>query len=99
MICIILKENKDTVSILGKKYNEKYLCPDNEQEFPLLSEVAPFDIDVFGHDQMEELIRDLKHLITKIPSEHHDHVMDIIKLAKECRQDSNKVLMFNPFLH
>ena len=81
-----------------KNGNESFLWQDDEQEYPILSEVTTIDIETFFPGDMEDLIQELlkvkKHLNDK--SELH-HIEEIISLCKICKKRNEGQIVFNPF--
>lgn len=84
---------------IGVKGNESYLCQDDKQRYPLLSELFVADYEIFSNLDMSNLIEEL----TKLSHSLHNiddirHINDIISLAYECASHDDMSLCFNPFI-
>jgi hypothetical protein len=76
--------------------NERFLVR-NESHFELLSLVDVCSYNCFAPGDMDKLIAELETIRDCVSADDADHLSDIIRLAKLCRDGSDVVLTFTPF--
>lgn len=71
----------------------------DEDEYPILSEITAFDIEVFFAEDMNNLIGELIKLQKSLIEESDIEYMDeIIALCRKCQKSNAGEIKFNPFL-
>lgn len=83
-----------------KKYGgDSLLCRDEEDIYPILSEITTFDIERFLPEDMDDLIHDLRKLKQNLNKKNDiSYINDIIKLCEKCRDSNDGYIIFNPFV-
>ena len=97
----LIGDKKDGIKYCSeviKKGNESFLWQDDENRYPMLSEVTTFDIETFFPEEMHDLIQELISVrkSLKDKSEIH-HIEEIISLCKICQERNEGQITFNPF--
>lgn len=74
------------------------LCRDEEDVYPILSEITTFDIERFYPNEMKDLINELLKLKRTLTREFElDYVEDIINICQKCQKRNKGEVVFNPF--
>jgi hypothetical protein len=94
-----IEENKKfLISKSWEHNNYSYLCQENEDDFPLLSQICPCYPLEYGKIDMAQLINELgKVKITVETNDELVHIEQIILMCLECCKNKNSVIIFNPF--
>jgi hypothetical protein len=97
MFTIILESSDfERLAALAKRGNA-YLMRD-EAAFPLLGDLSDSSYDVFGLEEMPELIVELRRVRDELQApEDVAHADDIIALAERCAREPGTRLVFTPF--
>ena len=99
MITIILEDQADTIlARTSQAGNDSYLSWDRDDpKFKLLSQIDNYSYTCFAHNEMPELIHELKQLQSTLSSKASEHISEIISLANRCLTERNTTLTFTPF--
>jgi hypothetical protein len=98
MFTIVLKSpTNERLVAISRPGNDAYLIRD-EIAFPLLGDLDDYSYDVFGSDDMPELIAELRRVKDELQApEDVAHVDDIMALAERCAREPGTRLLFTPF--
>ena len=81
-----------------KNGNESFLWQDDEEKYPMLSEVTTFDIETFFPEEMKELVQELTAVKKTLKDKLEIlHIEEIISLCKKCQDKNEGQIVFNPF--
>lgn len=81
-----------------KNGNESFLWQDDEDKYPILSEVTTFDIETFFPEEMNDLIQELINVKKELKDEENvNHINKIIGLCQKCQERNEGQIVFNPF--
>lgn len=83
-----------------KKYGgDSILCRDEEEIYPILSEITTFDIETFFPEDINYLVEDLNKLKNNLKVEsERNYVDEIIELCEKCLNNNQGHIIFNPFV-
>ena len=74
------------------------LCRDEEDVYPILSEITTFDIERYFPDEMSDLIQELSKLKQNMTEESEkSYVDEIVGLCQKCQKRNEGQIAFNPF--
>lgn len=94
---ILASANDERLATLAKRDNDAYLIRD-ENEFTWLGAISDCSYDIFGPEQIPELIAELRRVKDELQvPEDVAHVDDIIALAERCAREPGTYLVFTPF--
>lgn len=97
MFTIILEtKTEERLAKVSHLLNEKYLLQ-TDHHYKILSELSNVDYDVFGREDMEQLISELQQLKKDLDKESVKHIDEIIQLAIRCKDTPDCYLVFTPF--
>lgn len=101
MFTIILWDqlkNAEISRIKNLKGNENFLIQNKSNLYPLLSNLADCDEDLFCGDSLKKLILELNDVKSCLKDAIHiSHFEEIIELTKKAI-DNNLCILFTPFL-
>ena len=70
----------------------------DEEEYPILSEITAFDIEVFFSEEMNDLIEELNYLKKSLKDKSDIvYLEEIIRLCQKCQDNNVGEIKFNPF--
>jgi hypothetical protein len=100
MITIVLMDkNGKFLEKVSAANNERYLLLTNydDPQYPLVSELSDSDLDVFSSKKMPQLIQEFEALKKNLLQVQKEHISEIIRLAKICKENPGYTLGFTPF--
>jgi hypothetical protein len=94
---ILASANRERLATIARRGNDAYLIRD-EVAFPMLGDLADCSYDVFGPEDMPDLIAELRRVRDELGApDDVAHVDDIIALAERCAREPGTRLVFTPF--
>jgi hypothetical protein len=94
---ILASANKERLATIARRGNDAYLMRD-ETAFHWLGGISDSSYDVFGPEEMPDLIAELRRVKDELQApDDVAHVDDIIALAERCAREPDTRLVFTPF--
>ncbi|WP_411342709.1 hypothetical protein ACE3MZ_13670 [Paenibacillus sp. WLX1005] len=99
MFTVILESvDNERLDSVGQEGNAEYLPQDDEYVFKMLGDLATCAYDVFGSNDMKELLIELEQLKSRLFDFYQiNHIEEIIQLAERCQTIEHSRLIFTPF--
>ena len=80
----------------SKDIKNSFLIQDDEEVYPLLSNLSFCEEDVFSEKQLDKLYKELSLLLDKYSDDNRDYILDLINFISEAIK-LNKSVLFSPF--